>query len=67
MATLKATLAMIIWSVAVGYGLVQLNVVEHYNNPIWALGTALFLVFALMVNVALFVKIGNGKHWEWKK
>lgn len=67
MAILKATLAITIWSVAVGYGLWKLGVQHHHTDPLWAIGTAVALVIALMVNVYLFAKIGKGAQWRWFK
>ncbi len=71
---LKATLAMVVWSVLVGYGLVQLGAGEHFYKGewtleviIWSLGTALALLIALMVNVWLFLKVGGEDCWRWFK
>ena len=67
MAIFKATIAMLIWSSAVGYGLLQLGVQHHHGDWRWALGTATALLIALMVNVYLFAKIGKGGQWLWFK
>ena len=71
---LKGTLAMVVWSVLVGYGLVQLGVGDHiYKGEwtldviIWSLGTALALLITLMVNVWLFIKVGGDGSWRWFK
>ncbi len=71
---LKATLAMVVWSVAVGFGLVQAGAGEHFYRGewtldvvLWSLGTALALLIALMVNVWLFLKVGGEDPWRWFK
>lgn len=79
MGIVKATIAMVIWSVAVGYGLHALGV-QHYvpggamwdqtstgTALLWSLGTALALLITLMVNVILFSKIAGNDAWKWFK
>ena len=76
MGILKATIAMVIWSVAVGYGLYYLGVQNYVpggamwgqipmsQSILWSVGTALALLITLMVNVVLFSKIA-GNAWKW--
>jgi len=75
----KATLVMIVWSGAVGYGLWSLGVQHHipsgsmwaqdtmWMSILWSLGTALALLITLMVNVVIFSKIAGDKAWQWLK
>lgn len=79
MATFKATVVMIIWSVAVGYGLWKIGVQHHipsgsmwgqepmWMSVLWSVGAALALLIALMVNVVLFSRVGGNQPWKWLK
>ena len=78
MTNLKATIAIFIWSGAVGYGLWWLRVQDHipsgsmwgleptWVSVSWSVGTALALIIALMVNVWLFSRIASSS-WQWFK
>lgn len=78
MPTFKATIAMVIWSSAVGYGLWFIRVQDHipsgsmwgqepmWMSIVWSVGAALALLIALMVNVWLFARIASNA-WSWFK
>lgn len=76
---IKATLVMIVWSTAVGYGLWELGVQNHipsgvmwgqepmWMSILWSFGAALALLIALMVNVVIFARVAGDEAWQWFK
>jgi hypothetical protein len=66
MATYKALLAVILFTVACGWGLVQLDVGSHHSDPIWALGTAIVFISILLVNVWMFFAIAKDEPFRWE-
>ena len=79
MSIFKATMAMFIWSAAVGYGLWYVGVQNHipagymwghepmWMSALWLVGAALALLITLMVNVIIFSCIAGDQAWTWLK
>jgi hypothetical protein len=66
MATYKALLAVTLFTVACGWGLVQLDVGSHHFDPIWALGTAIVFISILLINVWMFFAIAKDEPFRWE-
>ncbi len=65
--TMKAIAIMALWSVAMISILNFIGFQNHYNEPLWALGGALFLIITLIGNVWIFIGVAKEEPWEWVK
>ena len=66
MASFKGFLAVLLFTAACGFGLVQLDVGSHHTDPLWALGTASSFIVILLIDVWLFFAIAKDKPFRWE-
>lgn len=67
MASFKAVIVMLIFSAAVFFGMNEVGLTEHHSNPVWALGGAVALLVALVINVWFYLKIAGEEPFKWFK
>lgn len=67
MPNLKAAGIMAIWTVIAFIFMQSVGVAEHFRDPLWAIGTAIFLLITLMVNVWIYFKVAGDYGWKWFK
>jgi hypothetical protein len=65
MGSLKAFLAVAVFTALCGFGLVALDVGAHHTDPLWALGTSVALITILIVDVWLFFAIAKDEPLRW--
>lgn len=65
MASFKAILVMAIWTALIGYGLFSAGALEHFREPLWAVGIGATLLITHMVNMALYFKVAGEKPFQW--
>lgn len=65
MASFKAIVVMIIFSAAVVFGMNTLGLSENFRDPLQALAGAAVLLAALILNVALYLKIAGEAPFRW--
>lgn len=67
MASFKAIVAMLVFSAAVVLGMNELGLSENFRDPLHALGGAVVLLVALIINVTLYLKIAGEAPFRWFK
>ena len=67
MSSFKGFLAILIWTVIVALGAVQLDVGAHHTDPVWALGTSVAFLIWLVSAVALFFGVAGDDPFKWEK
>lgn len=65
MASLKAITAMAIFSIAVFFGMNAAGLHDKHNDPLFGLLGAVVLLIALIINVALYLKIAGEAPFKW--
>jgi len=65
MASFKAVIAMIVFSAAVAFGMNAAGLDSSFRDPLYALAGAVVLLVALIVNVALYLKIAGETPFRW--
>ena len=65
MASFKAIVAMVLFSVAVFFGMNAMGLQDKHNDPLFALAGAIILLVALVVNVTLYLKIAGEAPFKW--
>lgn len=65
MASLKAIIAMAIFSAAVFFGMNAVGLQDKHNDPLFALAGAVVLLVALIINVTLYLKIAGEAPFKW--
>ena len=65
MASLKAVIAMAIFSAVVFFGMNAIGLHDKHSDPLFALAGAIVLLVALVINVTLFLKIAGEAPFKW--
>ena len=65
MASLKAIIAMAIFSAVVFFGMNAVGLQDKHNEPLFALAGAIVLLIALVINVTLYLKIAGEAPFKW--
>lgn len=65
MASFKAIISMIIFSAAVAFGMNVVGLSENFRDPLYAVVGAVVLLVALIINVALYLKIAGETPFKW--
>jgi len=65
MASFKAVVVMLIFTAAVVFGMNVSGLSENFRDPLMALAGAVVLLVALIVNVALYLKIAGETPFRW--
>jgi len=65
MASLKAIIAMALFSAAVFFGMNVTGLHDKHNDPLFAVLGALVLLIALVINVTLYLKIAGEAPFKW--
>ncbi|MCG6864345.1 MAG: hypothetical protein LJE58_02845 [Thiogranum sp.] len=65
MASFKAVIAMVVFSAAVAFGMHAAGLDTSFRDPLHALAGAVALLVALIVNVALYLKIAGETPFRW--
>ena len=66
MKTKLALLAIVTFTLAVGFTLNALGVGDNHSNIIWALVTSVAFLITLLVDVWMFFAIAGEEAYEWK-
>jgi hypothetical protein len=66
MSIFKGFFAIAIFTAIVVWGALQLNIGEHHNDPLWALGTAVGFLALLIADVALFFGVAKDDPFKWE-
>lgn len=67
MSSFKGFLAILVWTVIVAFGAIELNVGAHHSDPLWALGTSIAFLIWLVTAVALFFGVAKDDPFKWEK
>ncbi len=67
MSSFKGFLAILVWTVVVAFGAIQLDVGSHHSDPIWALATSVAFLVWLVCSVALFFSVAKDDPFKWEK
>ncbi len=67
MASLKAWAVMGVFSLICAWIITQVGFVENHSDPLWALGGAVVLLVALVVNVLIYFWVARDEPWKWFK
>lgn len=67
MASFKAIVAMLVFSAVVAFGMNVTGLDSSFRDPLHALGGAVILLVALIVNVTLYLKIAGETPFKWFK
>lgn len=65
MASFKAIVVMAIWTGLVAFGLYSVGALEHFREPLWAVGIGLVLLITHIVNMALYFKVAGEAPFQW--
>ena len=65
--TLKAVGLMALWTIAMISIMNFIGFQKHFNEPLWALGGAIFILVTLIGNVWLFIAVAKEEPWQWIK
>jgi hypothetical protein len=65
MASFKALVVMAVWTGIVAYGLYSIGALEHFRDPLWAIGIGTGLLITHLVNMAIYFKVAGEKPHEW--
>ncbi len=65
MASFKAIIVMLIFSAAVIYGMEMTGLNEGFRDPVMALVSAVILLAALIINVAIYLKVAGEAPFRW--
>ncbi len=67
MASFKAITLMIIFSVAAFYAINAVGLAANHADPLWALGGAVVILVALIVNVWIYLAVAGEAPFKWFK
>ena len=65
MASFKAIVVMLIFSAAVIYGMEMSGLNDSFRDPMMALASAVILLIALILNVAIYLKVAGEAPFRW--
>lgn len=65
MASMKALVAMVVWSAVAAWAMNAAGFVENSREFIWAVAAAVALLIILMVNVWIYFLIARDEPWKW--
>ncbi len=63
----KALIVMALWTIVLVGIMNFIGFNEHYREPIWTIGGAIFLLVILVGNVWIFFAIAKETPWKWFK
>ena len=67
MASMKAIIVMIIWTIIAAWIVNTIGLVDHSRSLAGAIGGGIALLIILMVNVWLYFLIARDEPWKWFK